>query len=47
MRGPLCAPLCNCRHTLRAGDDEGLFEVPFVIQRSPIEVGKEAISFDG
>jgi hypothetical protein len=27
MRGPLCAPLCNCRHTLRAGDDEGLFEV--------------------
>lgn len=27
MRAYLCASLCNCRHILRAGDDEGLFEV--------------------
>jgi len=24
MRAVLCALLCNCRHTLRAEDDEGL-----------------------
>lgn len=23
-RGVLCAPLCDCRHSLRADDDEGL-----------------------
>jgi hypothetical protein len=27
IRVLLCASLCNCRHILRAGDDEGLFEV--------------------
>jgi predicted small metal-binding protein len=27
MRAVLCASLCNCRHTLRAEDDEGLVEV--------------------
>ena len=26
MRGVLCASLCNCRHSLRADDDEGLVE---------------------
>ena len=27
MRAVLCASLCNCRHTLRAEDDERLVEV--------------------
>jgi predicted small metal-binding protein len=27
MRAVLCASVCNCRHTLRAEDDEGLVEV--------------------
>jgi hypothetical protein len=27
MRALLCASLCNWRHILRAGDDEGLLEV--------------------
>jgi predicted small metal-binding protein len=27
MRALLCASLCNCRHTLRAEDDEELLEV--------------------
>lgn len=27
MRAVLCAPLCNCRHTLRAEGDERLVEV--------------------
>ena len=27
MRALLCASLCNCRHSLRADDDEELFEV--------------------
>ena len=26
-RAVLCASLCNCRHTLRAEEDEGLVEV--------------------
>ena len=25
-RAVLCAPLCNCRHSLRAEDEEGLVE---------------------
>jgi predicted small metal-binding protein len=27
MRALLCAPLCNCRHSLRADDEEALVEV--------------------
>ena len=27
MRAVLCAPLCNCRHSLRADDEEALVEV--------------------
>jgi predicted small metal-binding protein len=27
MRALLCAPLCNCRHSLRAIDEEALVEV--------------------
>jgi predicted small metal-binding protein len=27
MRAVLCAPLCNCRHSLRADDEERLVEV--------------------
>ena len=27
MRAILCAPLCNCRHSLRADDEEALVEV--------------------
>jgi predicted small metal-binding protein len=27
MRALLCAPLCNCRHSLRANDEEALVEV--------------------
>ena len=27
MRAVLCAPLCNCRHSLRADDEETLVEV--------------------
>jgi len=27
MRTLLCAPLCNCRHSLRADDEEALVEV--------------------
>jgi predicted small metal-binding protein len=27
MRAVLCASVCNCRHTLRAEDDESLVEV--------------------
>jgi predicted small metal-binding protein len=27
MRAVLCASLCNCRHSLRADDDEGLVKV--------------------
>jgi len=27
MRAVLCAPLCNCRHALRADDDERLVAV--------------------
>ena len=27
MRAVLCASLCNCRHTLRSDEDEGLVEV--------------------
>jgi predicted small metal-binding protein len=26
MRALLCAPLCNCRHSLRADDEEALVE---------------------
>src|SRR5215203_1925843 len=29
MRAVLCAPLCNCRHSLRADDEEALVEVAF------------------
>ena len=27
MRALLCAPLCNCRHSLRADDEEALVEI--------------------
>jgi predicted small metal-binding protein len=27
MRAVLCAPLCNCRHSLRADDEEALVEL--------------------
>jgi predicted small metal-binding protein len=27
MRAVLCAPLCNCRHSLRADDEEALVKV--------------------
>jgi predicted small metal-binding protein len=27
MRAVLCAPLCDCRHSLRAADEEALVEV--------------------
>jgi len=36
MRAVLCAPLCNCRHTLRAEGDERLVEVALSISGTTI-----------
>ena len=47
MRALLCASLCNWRHILRAGDDEGLLEVALRHPTIHHRGGKEAISLYG
>ena len=43
MRALLCASLCNCRHSLKAEDDEGLVEIALehLRQRHPAAPLKE------
>jgi predicted small metal-binding protein len=45
MRAVLCASLCNCRHNLKADDDEGLVEALLEHMRlyhpaAPVEEGR-------